>query len=152
MDPSVEIVGDRLRQLRELRGMSLTEIAKNAGIAKSYLAKLERGEVGNPGVTTLAKIGQVLGTTLPQLLAQPTMSHVRARWSTVVDPLEIERLKDSMSPSLAEFLAVLERDEGAKVPADVIRTLALLQIRGKRPDTVDSWRFVYEAIRRSVVT
>ena len=150
VDLNVEVIGQRLRQLRELRGLSVSQVAKEAGVAKSYLAKLERGEVPNPGVTTLARIAAVLEVTLPQLLAQPTMSHSRPRWSAVVDPLEIERLKQTMSSSLVEFLRTLEHEEGSAVPADVVRTLALIQVRGKRPDTAQSWRFVYEAIRRSV--
>jgi XRE family transcriptional regulator, master regulator for biofilm formation len=149
-EPFIEILGQRLRQLRELRGLSLTKVATDADVAKSYLAKLERGEVSNPGLTTLGRVAAVLEVTLPQLLASPTASHTRPRWSSVVDPLEIERLKESMLPSLVAFLKILEDEEQATVPADVVRSLALLQIRGRRPETVENWRFVYEAIRRSV--
>lgn len=68
-----------------------------------------------------------------------------------VDPLEIERLKESMSPTLSEFLGNLEREEVSKVPADVIRTLAFAADPRQASETVDSWRFVYEAIRHSVI-
>jgi transcriptional regulator with XRE-family HTH domain len=149
-DPLIEILGQRLRQLRELRGLSLTKLATQADAAKSDISKLERGEVHNPGLTTLGRIATVLEVSLPQLLSSPTASHTRPRWSAVIDPLEIERLKEAMAPSLAAFLKVLETEEHGTVPADIVRSLALLQIRGRRPETLENWRFVYEAIRRSV--
>ena len=43
VQPSSEI-GRRLRQLRHSRGKSLTMVAGLAGISKSYLSLLERGE------------------------------------------------------------------------------------------------------------
>lgn len=145
----VAMIGMRLLQLRELRGLSVSAVAAEARIAKSYVAKLERGEVDNPGVGTLDAMAAALGTTLADLLAPATGSHRRARWSTVVDPLEVERLRATMPASLLRFLEELERDEGGRVPADLVRTLGLLQIRGRRPDTVANWRFVYEAMKRS---
>ena len=146
----VSVIGMRLLQLRELRGASVSTVAAQANIAKSYLAKLERGEVDNPGVATLDAVAVALGTSLAELLAPATGSHRRARWSAVVDPLEVERLRATMPPSLLLFLEELEQEEGGRVPADVVRTLGLLQIRGRRPGAVADWRFVYEAIKRSL--
>ena len=144
----VSVIGIRLLQLREMRGLSVSAVAAEAEIAKSYLAKLERGEVENPGIATLDAVAAALGTTLPELLAPATGSHRRVRWSNVVDPLEVERLRANMPASLLRFLEELEREEGSRVPADVVRTLGLLQIRGRRPDTIADWRFVYEAMKR----
>jgi len=148
-DLNVQLVGQRLLQLRELRGLSLSAVAAKAELAKSYLAKLERGEVPNPGVATLYRIASVLGASLADLFAPATGSHRRARWSALVDPLEIERIRESMAPSLTQLLTDLEKEEG-HVPADVVRSLALIQFRGKRPEQLDDWRFVYEAIKRSI--
>ena len=55
-----------------------------------------------------------------------------------------------MPSTLVEFLNVVEAEQGSKLPADVVRSLALLQFAGKRPNTLSSWRFVYEALRRSI--
>lgn len=146
----VALIGDRLRQLRELRGDSLTTVAAQAGIAKSYLAKLERGDVDNPGAGTLASVASVLAISLQELFAPATSSHKRARWSAVVDPLEVERIMASLPEPLATFLADLERDEGSRIPADVVRTLASIQLHGKRPETAADWRFAYLALSRCV--
>jgi transcriptional regulator with XRE-family HTH domain len=149
MDLDVGLVGERLRQLRELRALTLTTVAAQAGVAKSYLAKLERGEVENPGVATLNAVAGALDVRLGELFAPATGSHKR-KWSTVVDPLEVERLKANLPPGLEEFLLELEAEERGPVTADVLRSLALMQIRGKRPVERRDWRFVYEAMLRSV--
>ncbi|MBA3670462.1 MAG: helix-turn-helix domain-containing protein [Gemmatimonadaceae bacterium] len=146
----VTLVGERLLQLRELRGASLTTVAGEAGIAKSYLAKLERGEVENPGVATLASVASVLAITLQELFAPATGSHKRARWSSVVDPLEVERIMASLPEQLATCLREIEQEEGGRVSADVIRTLASIQLRGRRPKAVADWRFAYLALLRCV--
>jgi hypothetical protein len=55
-----------------------------------------------------------------------------------------------MPPSLVEFINVVEAEQESKLPADVVRSLAILQFGGKRPSTLSSWRFLYEALRRGV--
>jgi len=146
----VQLIGERLLQLRELRGLSVSAVASQANVAKSYVAKLERGEVDNPGLATLDSIATALKTTLSQLFAPATGSHKRSRWSAVVDPLEVERLRATMPESLQRFLRELEDSEGARVSSDIVRSLALLQFRGKRPERVEDWRFVYQAVARSL--
>jgi transcriptional regulator with XRE-family HTH domain len=147
--PDVVSFGRRLTQLRELRGLSLSATAAAAGIAKSYLLKLERGEVENPGLKTLDAIARALGTTLAELLApssaEPGLTHPTS------DPAiaEFEQLVASLPPELKEFLAQMEREE-EKLPADVVRSLASIQFRGKRPRSAADWRFIYEALNRTI--
>jgi transcriptional regulator with XRE-family HTH domain len=150
MDLDVQVIGERLMQLRELRGLSVSAVATKASVAKSYLGKIEQGKVDNPGLATLNSIAGALNVTLSELFAPPTGSHRRARWSQVVDPLEVERLKANLPESLEEFFKELEEKEGSRVPADVVRTLALLQVRGKRPRSARDWWFIYEAVLRSI--
>ncbi len=139
-------VGRRLTELRELSGKSLSALAEEAGIAKSYLLKLERGEVENPGLATLGAIAKKLNTTLSELLG-PSPAAVK-RGNTVrengvgYDP-------STMPEGLKEFLTRLEKD-GEYVPADVKRSLAQIQFRGKRPQSPEDWQFIYQAVKRSV--
>ena len=145
------LLGERLRQLRELRGHSVSEVASRAGLAKSYVAKLERGGVENPGVGTVLSIADVLGAPLPELFAPPSGRHRPApRWSAFAGPLEVEQLLVTAPELLREFLRELEAADGSHVPADVVRTLATIQVRGRRPETLSDWRFAYAALCRSV--
>lgn len=58
-----------VRLLREQRGLSLAELARQAGLAKQTLSKLEQG-TGNPTVDTLFSIATALGVPVTRLVAQ----------------------------------------------------------------------------------
>lgn len=68
-----------LRRERERVGLSLTELARRAGIAKSTLSQLEAG-AGNPSVETLWSLGVALGVPFSRLVepVTPTVRVVRA--------------------------------------------------------------------------
>jgi transcriptional regulator with XRE-family HTH domain len=59
-----------LRRERERVGLSLTEAARRAGIAKSTLSQLESG-TGNPSVETLWALAVALGVPISQLVDPP---------------------------------------------------------------------------------
>jgi len=149
MGLDVRLLGARLMQVRQLHGASLSSFAEDVKISKSYLAKLERGEVENPGVGTLNRIAQKLGISLATLFAPATGSHTRPRWSAVVDPLEAEDVKANLPPGLGKFLATIERRDGP-LPADTVVSLGRLRFQGKRPHEPRDWEFIYEAIKRCV--
>src|SRR5262245_47832765 len=64
-----------LRRERDRAGLSLTELARRAGIAKSTLSQLESG-TGNPSVETLWALGVALGVPFSQLV-EPRPPQVR---------------------------------------------------------------------------
>jgi transcriptional regulator with XRE-family HTH domain len=64
-----------LRRERERAGISLSELAKRAGIAKSTLSQLEAAS-GNPSVETLWALGVALGVPFSRLV-QPDAPQVR---------------------------------------------------------------------------
>jgi len=59
-----------LRRERTRAGLSLSELAKRAGIAKSTLSQLEGGS-GNPSVETLWALGVALGVPFSALVEPP---------------------------------------------------------------------------------
>ena len=63
-------IGPSLRRERERSGMSLTEVARRAGVAKSTLSQLESGG-GNPSVETLWALCVALDVQMSQLLDPP---------------------------------------------------------------------------------
>jgi transcriptional regulator with XRE-family HTH domain len=68
-----------LRSERERAALSLTELARRAGIAKSTLSQLESG-VGNPSVETLWALGVALGVPFSRLVepVPPAVRVIRA--------------------------------------------------------------------------
>lgn len=60
-----------VRRERDRAGLSLTELARRAGIAKSTLSQLEAGS-GNPSVETLWSLAVALGVPFSRLVEPPT--------------------------------------------------------------------------------
>jgi transcriptional regulator with XRE-family HTH domain len=68
--PLVTQIAAALRRERARAGISLTELARRAGIAKSTLSQLESGS-GNPSVETLWALGTALGVPFSRLVDTP---------------------------------------------------------------------------------
>jgi transcriptional regulator with XRE-family HTH domain len=60
-------VGDRLKQFRELRGLSQGKIEERTGLLRCYISRVENGHTV-PSVETLEKFARALDMPLYQLL------------------------------------------------------------------------------------
>jgi transcriptional regulator with XRE-family HTH domain len=58
-----KLVGQNLRRIRVAQDISQEQLAFDAGVDRSYLGGIERGEE-NPSVDTLDKIAHILNCTL----------------------------------------------------------------------------------------
>jgi len=59
-------VGNRVRQLRQAKGISGRELATRAGIDPSYISRIENAKV-SPTVATLGRVVQAMGETVASL-------------------------------------------------------------------------------------
>ncbi|MGW6374619.1 helix-turn-helix domain-containing protein [Rhodococcus sp. NPDC055112] len=66
----LDVIAASLRQERERAGLSLTEVARRAGVAKSTLSQLESGS-GNPSVETLWALCVALDIQFSRLIDPP---------------------------------------------------------------------------------
>src|SRR5262249_23714727 len=75
----ISLIAASIRRERDRAGLSLTELARRAGLAKSPLAQLEFGG-GNPSVEPLWALGVALGVPFSRLVDQPrpTVRVIRA--------------------------------------------------------------------------
>jgi transcriptional regulator with XRE-family HTH domain len=60
-------LGERCRELRRRRGLSLLDIVKNFDFSLSHYQKIERGEL-DPRFSTLKKLAIVYAVTVSELL------------------------------------------------------------------------------------
>lgn len=67
------MVGERIKRLREQKGYSISELAKIAGVSKSYLSYIERDVQRNPSLQFLSKIAITLDTSIEHLLGEETV-------------------------------------------------------------------------------
>lgn len=63
-----DLIGEKIKQLRQDKNMSISELAEKAGVAKSYLSSIERNLQSNPSIQFIEKIGAVLGASVNEIL------------------------------------------------------------------------------------
>lgn len=67
-------LGRRVRNLREMRGLGLNELARAARVSPGYLSQLESGQRDNPSVDVLHRLAAALNVTV-QYLADPKSAY-----------------------------------------------------------------------------
>jgi transcriptional regulator with XRE-family HTH domain len=60
---TVENIGQRIRQLRESRGMTQSQLQSKSKVSRSYLSRIESGQM-TPSLGTLEKISEALNVGL----------------------------------------------------------------------------------------
>ena len=73
VDPEAELIGQRIKALREERGLGLEQLAHEAEFSKGHLSSLERGLV-MPTVATLSKLANALGVLVADVVSSPERS------------------------------------------------------------------------------
>ncbi len=90
------MIGDRIKNLRIERKLSLTELAERAGVAKSYLSSIERNLQTNPSIQFLEKISNVLNVPVDYLL------HETKEDETELDPEWISIVQEAMKSGVSK--------------------------------------------------
>jgi transcriptional regulator with XRE-family HTH domain len=76
-EPEYATIGDRLRQARQARGLSLRRLAEMLGVSPSLISQVETGRA-KPSVNTLYALATELGISLDVLLFMDTPPVTRA--------------------------------------------------------------------------
>jgi XRE family aerobic/anaerobic benzoate catabolism transcriptional regulator len=101
-EPEVEFLeqlGQRVRTMRGLRGMSRKVLARVSGISERYIAQLESGK-GNVSIVLLRRVASALGTHIEDLI--PT-ADATPDWLVIRDlmrkatPRQIAQAKEALS-------------------------------------------------------
>ncbi len=100
------MIGKRVKQLRTERGLSLTELAEKAGVAKSYLSTIERDIQSNPSIHFLEKISEVLHVPIETFLHTPKVTSSELE----LDPEWTQLVREAMASGVSkrEFEEFLE--------------------------------------------
>ena len=102
LDPEtgfLEQLGQRVRTMRALRGMSRKVLAKVSGISERYIAQLESGK-GNVSIVLLRRVSNAMGAHLEDLIPA---SEPAPDWPVIRDllrkatPNQIAQAKDVLS-------------------------------------------------------
>ena len=85
------MIGERIKAIRKEKGLSITKLAKQAGVSKSYLSYIERNIQNNPSLQFLGKIAVPLDTTIEYLLnetkTENQLVEIEKGWKVIVHRL-----------------------------------------------------------------
>jgi transcriptional regulator with XRE-family HTH domain len=103
-------LGERVRELRRGRGLTLEEFAGRSGVSRAMISKVERGEK-NPTLVVAAKLAEGLGITLSEFVGTEERREVvvipRERRMVMRDPetgFERQLLSPSFGGRGVEFI------------------------------------------------
>ncbi len=104
-----DVLGDRLRAVREAYGISLRELARRVGVSASLISQIETGKV-HPSVSTLYALASELDASVDELLFEDAPTGKPAGdWSSLL----------SDHPHMAPFQSgserqIIELDSGVR--------------------------------------
>lgn len=79
------MIGKRIQQLRKSKGLTLSELAERANVAKSYLSNVERSIQSNPSIHFLEKIASILNVSVNSLLYEDdTIEELDPEWNRLI--------------------------------------------------------------------
>jgi XRE family transcriptional regulator, aerobic/anaerobic benzoate catabolism transcriptional regulator len=124
-------LGQRVRKIRALRGMSRKALAVASGISERYLAQLEAGD-GNLSIMLLRRIAGATGAPIEDLVSDEPASPQRAL---------LRDLLAQASPQAIETVIAVLRDDGRGQSQSALQRLganrvALIGLRGAGKTTL----------------
>src|SRR3569832_2482178 len=136
----LEQLGQRVRTMRALRGMSRKVLAKVSGISERYIAQLESGK-GNVSIVLLRRVSNAMGAHLEDLIPHQEPS---------LDWAVIRELLRKASPSqISQAKDILAGQSVLQQRAKSFAGIALIGLRGAGKSTLGKllakkigWNFV----------
>src|SRR5262249_33552942 len=123
----LQVLGKRVRQARDVRGMTRKALAVAADVSERHLAQLESGE-GNVSIVLLRRIAKALEVSLSDLFSSEMNEAVEKR-------LILQLLGQLPAHRLEEVVYRLTRDFGQEEKARQMR-VALIGLRGAGKSTL----------------
>ena len=123
-DAYLEALGQRVRRIRALRGMSRKVLAQVSGISERYIAQLESGQ-GNVSIMLLRRIGQATGVPVEEIVTEE-----HEVWPEIRDQLRLapEEILNEVRKLLHHMTGTVSHKEHKRI--------ALIGLRGAGKSTL----------------
>ena len=99
-------LGERVRELRLKRGLTLEALAERVGSGKSYMWQIENKDVARPSAEKLQQIALALETTADYLLATEAVTEADADDEAFF--CNYQKMKPKSKERLREILKILD--------------------------------------------
>ena len=129
------LLGQRIRELRSIKGETLKETSAGTNLSVSYLSDIERSRT-NPSLQTLEAFAGHFDISIIDLLAGVEFAG--------------ELTENSLPPGLKELLE--DKDLGEEIDKEWVQLLEKINLRGKRPQTKREWMELYLNLKRILGT
>jgi transcriptional regulator with XRE-family HTH domain len=97
-------IGERIKKIREARGLSQKEVATIIKMDQSQYSKLEKDKT-DPSVSTLVKVAKALGAQLSELFADDLLRDVNSYDKSVMEKITlIDSLDEDEKKSLFKII------------------------------------------------
>jgi transcriptional regulator with XRE-family HTH domain len=107
-------IGERIKKIREARGLSQKEIAAIIKMDQSQYSKLEKDKT-DPSVSTLAKVANALGAQLSELFADDLMKDVNSYDKSLMEKISlVDALDEDEKKSLFKIIDALSSKKKMK--------------------------------------
>ena len=127
-------IGDNIKKYRQIRGLTLPDLATKAGVSKAFLWEIESGKSKRPGAEMLFKIAEALDVTIAHLMGKEPGKEA-------MDLIEPE-INDGLRAFINE-----RKVQGSPLDPEEIKSLSYVQLRGGRPTTKEQWSLVYGMLK-----
>jgi transcriptional regulator with XRE-family HTH domain len=134
-------IGDRIRIARKAAGLSQEEVARRAGLSLKGMGEIERGDIEDPHISSLAKIARALGVHVELLIEEeeePLFVWARAapdeeysRWIETASAHDLHKVWVSLGRAAAR----MEEDDEVYFYADRVQQAVDQYMRIQGPPT-----------------
>jgi transcriptional regulator with XRE-family HTH domain len=128
-------VGDKIRQIREKRGLTQDQLCQKANISKGFLSDVENGK-RNISSQKLLDVANVLGASIDYLLKDELIEEIQN--ASVTIPPELSEAAEQCGVTYAEILDVLAAQ----------RSIVARRSTSKKKElSVEEWKKLFETIK-----
>ena len=130
--PENTSISQKLKELRQERGISVRELSERSGLSQPYIWQIESERRKNPSASKLKQLAEALGVGIEDFLGQPA------------DLSDVD-LND-LPKSLQQF--VDKRGTALKLRKEDVTMLRHISYRGRRPEKVEDWELIFSFLKR----
>jgi transcriptional regulator with XRE-family HTH domain len=102
-------LGERVRELRLKRGLTLEALAERVGSSKSYMWEIENKDVARPSAEKLHQIAAALETTTDYLISADEVTEADATDTAFFR--KYQKMKPKSKEKLREMLKILDDED-----------------------------------------